>query len=407
MGTPGPRWRPNHDHGLDEGRPLSESEGDARRPVSQVQILLTERCNLKCRHCAVPAEDSPADHELSTDQWRAFLDVAASAGVESVVMNGGEALLRRDALDLIEHALSAGIQWATLITNGMLFNARSAAAIAELQQQFPAFGVHVSMDGASADTHDWMRGKRTFERTMASAGRLLEAGGRIGGVNSVIHRGNLHEFEDIAALAASWNAEIWTVFPSADLGRGVALRDRRLSREVWIDLYERARMIRDRYGMVVGIGGPVMVDEWPEDDDLVPRPLVSRPDKVCIGPDGAVFTCPPLRGHNLGSVGEGALDEEGWLAIAHRAADTLDEACASCKYLLVCTNVDLGNAFRPRPGRFGVPQPVSSSPPTTRTSRRPAVSWPNATPSTRDISLTDPRRLRVPKDVTTHGSLNG
>lgn len=327
---------------------------DARRAVSQVQILLTERCNIRCKHCAVPAEDSPADHELSTDEWKAFLDAAAAAGVESVVMNGGEALMRRDALDLIEHAFEAGIRWGILITNGMLFSARTAEAIAGLQQRFPAFGIHISVDGASAETHDWMRGKGTFDRMAASIRRLHQAGGRIAGVNSVIHRGNVHEFEDLAALAASWNAEFWTVFPNADLGRGVALGDTRLSRSIWLDLYGRARRVRNRYGMYVGIGGPVMVDEWPEDDDLVPRPRVPRPDKACIGPDGAVFTCPPLRDHSLGFVGKGC-DEDRWSAIAERAAESLDETCASCKYLLVCTNVDLDNTLRPRPGGFGWP----------------------------------------------------
>jgi MoaA/NifB/PqqE/SkfB family radical SAM enzyme len=327
---------------------------NTRGSVSQVQILLTERCNIRCKHCAVPAEDSPADHELSTGEWKAFLDAAVATGVESVVMNGGEALIRRDALELIEHAFEAGIQWATLITNGMLFGARAAAAIANTQRRFPAFAVHVSVDGATAQTHDWMRGDGTFDRMLASVGRLCDAGGRIGGVNSVVHRGNVHEFEDLAALAASWGAEVWTVFPSADLGRGVALGDSRLSRAIWVDLYERARRVRDRYGMFVGIGGPVMVDEWPEDDDLVPTPRVSRPDKACIGPDGAVFTCPPLRGRQLGSVADGC-DESRWSAIAERAAETLDQSCASCKYLLVCTNVDLDNALRPRPGKFGAP----------------------------------------------------
>lgn len=333
---------------------MAEIRGGIHSPVSQVQILLTERCNIRCRHCAVPAEDSPAEHELATDEWKSFLATAAAAGVESVVVNGGEALIRRDALDLIEYALAAGIQWATLITNGMLFGSRTAVRIAEVQRRFPAFGVHVSVDGASAQTHDWMRGEGTFGRILTSIRRLHDHGGRVNGVNSVIHRGNVHEFEELAGLAASWRAEFWTVFPSADLGRGIALGDTRLSREVWLDLYTRARRVRDRYGLFVGIGGPVMVDEWPESEAVVPRPRVTRPDKALIGPDGAVFTCPPLRDHNLGYVGDDC-DLEEWLAIAGRAAAALDANCANCKYLLVCTNVDLDDPLRLRPGAFGPP----------------------------------------------------
>jgi MoaA/NifB/PqqE/SkfB family radical SAM enzyme len=330
-------------------------------PVSQVQILLTERCNIRCKHCAVPAEDSPADHEMSTGEWTTFLDAAAATGVESIVVNGGEALIRSDAVDLIEHALGAGIRWATLITNGLLFGARAAARIAEVQRAFPAFGVHVSVDGATARTHDWMRGAGTFGRMLTGIRRLQDHGGRINGVNSVIHRGNVHEFEDLARLVASWRAEFWTVFPSADLGRGAALGDTRLSREVWLDLYARARAVRDEYALHVGIGGPVMADEWPEHDSQVPRPLVARPDKACVGPDGSVFTCPPLRRNEIGSVNDGCSSER-WLAIARRAAESLDRTCASCKYLLVCTNVDLKDPLRPRPGPFGPPGSHSSPP---------------------------------------------
>ncbi len=341
------------DHGLSTTSP--PPAGPASPPVSQVQILLTERCNLKCRHCAVPAEDSPADHELSTEQWMRFLDVAGAASVESVVVNGGEAMLRKDAIDLIEYGLNAGIRWATLISNGLFFTSRAATHIAEVQSRLPGFGIHISVDGASAQTHDWMRGRGTFDRTMTSVQRLLDAGGRIDGVNSVVHAGNVHEFDELGALAAHWGATIWTVFPNADLGRGVDLGDYRLNRARWIELYDRARAVREATGLFVGIGGPVMADEWPEEDPVIPRPAVRRPDKALIGPDGEVFTCPPLRNVTLGSVSTDAKDAQGWLRIAQRAAGILDQACGSCKYLLVCSNVNLDDTLRSRTGQFGPP----------------------------------------------------
>lgn len=332
--------------------------------VSQIQILLTERCNLTCRHCAVPAEQSPADHELSTESWKSIINVAAASGIESVVVNGGEALMRRDAVELMEHALSSGISWATLISNGMLFTEPVSERIADAQRRFPAFGVHISIDGATAATHDWMRGEGTFDRMMASIDRLRGAGGTISGVNSVLHAGNVDEFRSIGDLVKSLGAEIWTVFPNADLGRGVNLGSSRLSEPIWKDLYQQARDVRDRHGIFVGIGGPVMGDEWPEDAMRVPNPRFARPDKACLGPDGEVFTCPPLRHLDRGRVHH-AIDVDEFDRMMVGAAETLDEACVSCKYLLVCTGVDLDDAFRDRPGPFGPPsagrvwQPVS------------------------------------------------
>lgn len=112
--------------------------------------------------------------------------------------------------------------------------------------------------------------------------------------------------------------------------------------------------------MRVSIGGPVMNDEWPEDDETVPTPVVARPDKVCLGPDGGAFTCPPLRHHACGQVDRDT-DPTTWREISGRARSALEHACSSCKYLLVCTGVDLNRPLRPRPGIFGLPRAWSST----------------------------------------------
>lgn len=322
--------------------------------VSQVQILLTERCNIQCLHCAVPSEDSPADDELGADEWQKLFESLVSSGVTSIVINGGEALLRPDAVEILRRAFAAGIPWGTLITNGLLFNRRVADGLSVLQTQYPAFQIHVSLDGATAGTHEWMRGEGTWHKTMKSIERLQAAGGRVNGVNSVIHAINLHEFDDLARLAKDLGASIWTVFPNADLGRGAALGDQHLDAATWTELFEAGRRVEECYGLYVSIGGPVYGDEWPETALEVPKPKVPRPDKVLIGPDGDAFTCPPLRGVSLGrAAGAGAAD---WTTVSSRARHVLDEACSSCKYLLVCTGVDLADPLWKRPGPFGRPR---------------------------------------------------
>lgn len=326
----------------------------APRGVTQVQALLTERCNITCRHCAVPAEDSPAEHELSTAGWERLIDGFGAAGVESLVVNGGEAMLRRDAVHLLAHALDGPIRWATIITNGMLFTAPAARDLAALQERHPSLQIHVSIDGVSAETHDWMRGEGTFARLEASLGRLRDAGARLTGVNSVVHRGNWNEFHAMATFVDALGATMWTVFPNADLGRGRDLEDQRLDEAAWMALYERARRVEEELGLYVSIGGPVFVDEWPESNDRVPRPKVSHPDKVCIGPDGDAFTCPPLRHVSLGCA---AGDDPDWVGIVERARDLLEGTCDSCKYLLVCTGVDLVAPLIPRRNAFGPPLP--------------------------------------------------
>lgn len=332
----------------------------ASAAVAQIQLLLTERCNIACRHCSVPAEESPADHELGAELWSHVVEVAAGSGTTSLVVNGGEALLRPDALTLMEVALRAGMEWVSLITNGLLFTAPTSERIATAQRTHGSrFGIHVSIDGASAETHDWMRGDGTFDRLDTSLRRLLSAGGRIDGVNSVMHSGNRHEFGKLAQLASELGASSWTVFPAADLGRGRELRNRGLGSLDWSELVEESLAVQRRTGMRVSIGGPVMNDEWPESENYVPTPAVTRPDKVCLGPDGAAFTCPPLRTADCGRVGMGT-DPVDWNDISLRARAILEHACPSCKYLLVCTGVNLSRPLRPRTGPFGTPRTATA-----------------------------------------------
>jgi radical SAM protein with 4Fe4S-binding SPASM domain len=312
----------------------------------QVQILLTERCNLKCRHCAVPEEDSPAHGELETDEWLAFIDRLCLDGVESLVLSGGEALLRPEAIDLATYALEHGISRTTLVTNGLLFRGDVPARIAASQRRHPTFGVHLSLDGASERTHDWMRGAGAFRRTMRAVERLRAAGGRLTGLHTVFHQGNVAEFSDCVKLAHRLGVEVWTVFPLASLGRGTAIQSLKLDESTWRDLITRLVDIEQNTGLTVGVMGPVLGEEWPLTASERPRSKAEHAMQTCVGPDGEIFTCPPLRNRPVGSV-RTVLAEGSWLNAAERAGRLLQSECSSCELLLMCTSVDLTDPFQP------------------------------------------------------------
>jgi len=314
---------------------------------AQIQLLLTERCNLKCRHCAVPEEDSPAEHELDLASWRRFVAHCVGGGVRSLVISGGEALLRPEAVDLACYAHELGVDRTTLVTNGLIFRGPLVQRIAEAQHRYPGFGVHVSIDGATPQTHDWMRGPGTFRRTERSIARLQAAGGRITGMHTVVHRGNEHELERCAQLGAQLGIEVWTVFPLADLGRAREIQQQRLDEQRWREVIRALAGIGRRYPFAVSLMGPVYGDEWPLSAGEVPRPVSEHSIQTCVGPDGSVFTCPPLRHLPVGH----ALDVTGpqdWQAAGRRAGEILRTHCSSCKFLLLCAGVQLADPFRPR-----------------------------------------------------------
>lgn len=315
-------------------------------PPTQIQVLLTERCNLRCRHCAVPEEDSPAGAELDMSAWRGFLRHSIEGGVRSVVISGGEALLRPEAVDLAVYAHDLGATLTTLVTNGLLFRGDIPGRIAAAQRRYRGFGVHVSLDGASATTHDWMRGPGTFHRTNRSIDRLRAAGGRVTGLHTVVHRDNRHELEECAQLGARLGVEVWTVFPVASLGRAQEIQDRRLDAAAWRQVIDELRDIEQRYPFAVSVMGPVFGDEWPADAAEVPNPSREYAAQTCVGPDGAVFTCPPLRDRPVGDV-HSVTSAARWSAVAGRAADLLGVACGGCKFLLLCAGLNLARPYRP------------------------------------------------------------
>lgn len=319
---------------------------EAARFGDFVQIMLTERCNLRCAHCAVPEEESPAGAELDTAGWLRFLDVIADGGVRAVTVSGGEALLREDAHEVVEHALRLGIPQVTVLTNGLL-RRRSQQGLISLQHRYPALGLHVSLDGASASTHDSIRGSGAFQATLRGLDRIRAQGGRVTGVHTVLHEDNIGEFDAIVDLVLSLRAAVWTVFPIAALGRATRMGARSLRAEGWAALTERLQEVRVRYGLDVGQMGPVIGDDWADDLAVQPRGRHDASRNVVVGPDGAMFLCPPLRGHPLGWAGPD-LDAGGWQA-AREEGDALTRAlCYGCKFRLLCTALDGDRPWRVR-----------------------------------------------------------
>lgn len=323
--------------------------------LEQLQLLLTERCNLRCTHCAVPEEDSPATHELTTAEWTSFVDEALRSGVRRIVLSGGEALLRRDCLTIAEHSLAAGADTVVIVTNGTVLPVTTVERLAVLQRTWASLLLHVSLDGCSDTTHDMIRGAGTYARTMAGLDRLIAAGGRVDGVHTVVNQANLHEFDQIAGLARSLGATSWTVFPVAALGRGADLDAIRLKDEAWRALLARLASSPPD-GLDLGLMGPTVGDEW-SDRFTVPRPRAEHSPQACVGPDGSVFTCPPLRHVEAGNAVDVAR-ETSWAAVDHVLRSTMEDACPTCKYRSLCTGVDPG--ARPLTIAAGVGEPTTS-----------------------------------------------
>ncbi len=156
---------------------------------------LTHRCPLHCVYCSNPLELDARANELSTDQWTRVFREAAELGVLQADFTGGEPLARPDIVELVAAARAAGL-YVNLITSGLpLDEARLAKLIAagldHFQLSFQGSRPEIASEISGTTTHaqklrvlEWLRNHRVAVT-----------------VNFVIHRQNIHQLEEMLAIA--------------------------------------------------------------------------------------------------------------------------------------------------------------------------------------------------------------
>jgi SynChlorMet cassette radical SAM/SPASM protein ScmF len=173
-------------------------------PLSQLYFYLTEGCNLACRHCwLAPKLDPAAAHypTLPVDLFTAILAEAKPLGLTSVKLTGGEPLLHPQVARLLE-AIRREELGLIIETNGVLLTPVLAAEIARAKRPF----ISVSLDGADAATHEWVRGvPGSFEAATRAVRLLAEAGLRPQVIFSIM-RCNVAQVEAIVRLAEALGA---------------------------------------------------------------------------------------------------------------------------------------------------------------------------------------------------------
>jgi MoaA/NifB/PqqE/SkfB family radical SAM enzyme len=168
-----------------------------RRPwgLRLLVLAVSDRCDQKCAHCQIWIGDGSETRRLTLAERLATVEDALAAGAREALLTGGEPLLSPDLWPIAARLRAAGAR-VMLATNGMLL-AHHAAVVAEAFDE-----LYVSLDGASASTHDGLRGVPAFERLRLGL-RALRARPRRPRLvaRSTLHARNAHEIEGIVAAA--------------------------------------------------------------------------------------------------------------------------------------------------------------------------------------------------------------
>lgn len=160
------------------------------RPLRDLRISVTDRCNFRCRYC-MPRERFGENHTflprrayLSFEEIEKVVTACRPLGLEKVRITGGEPLLRPDLDDLISRISSTGVEVA-LTTNASLLSGQAPRlADAGLDR------VTVSLDALDPKIHSQMTDSSIpVEVVLGGIDAALEAGLSPVKVNCVVQRG--------------------------------------------------------------------------------------------------------------------------------------------------------------------------------------------------------------------------
>jgi len=182
---------------------------------------VTRACQLVCTHCRADAIRTRNPLELSTDEGRTLLDDLASFGTPRplVVLTGGDPFERPDLPELVAHGTKIGLSMAL---SPSVTDRLTRPVLAELHDA-GAKAISLSLDGATAGTHDSFRGvEGVFAATLDAACMARDIGYRLQ-INTTVTRGTVHELPRILKTVIDLGASLWSVFFLVPTGRGKLL----------------------------------------------------------------------------------------------------------------------------------------------------------------------------------------
>ncbi|HCB05499.1 MAG TPA: mycofactocin radical SAM maturase [Nocardioides sp.] len=246
---------------------------------------LTYACNLECAHC-LSSSGRRDPRELSTEQCEAVIDELQRMQVFYVNIGGGEPTIRPDFWHLLQYAVDhqVGVKFST---NGARLTPERAAFLAS-----PACGgyvdVQISLDGATAEVNDYVRGPGSYDMAITALSNLRDAGFTDAKISVVCTRHNIDQLDEFKALADAYGATL----------RLTRLRPSGRGADVWDELHPTAEQQRVLYDWLMANGDRVLTGDSffhlaAFGESLPGLNLCGAGRVVClIDPIGDVYACP-------------------------------------------------------------------------------------------------------------------
>jgi cyclic pyranopterin phosphate synthase len=272
---------------------LKDSYG---RPIRDLRLSLTDRCNFRCFYCLPHGEPpiAPKEQMLSFEEIETVAEVFVSLGIEKIRLTGGEPMMRRDIETIIGKlsALKPRLQDLALTTNGYFLPGR-----AESLKQAGLDRVTISMDSLKRDTFRQMTGVDVLDRVLEGIAAARSAGLVPIKINAVVVRGhNETEVADFAHFAREHQVSMRFIeFMPLDSGHDWSRADVVSGREIYERInarfplaplsVRRGSETSARYGFADGTPGEIGIIA------PVTEPFCGACSRIRLTADGQIRTC--------------------------------------------------------------------------------------------------------------------
>jgi len=267
------------------------------RPIRDLRVSLTDRCNFRCFYCLPHGEPpiAPKEQMLSYEEIEYVCEIFVSLGIEKIRLTGGEPMLRRDIETIIRKLARlkvSGLQDLALTTNGYYLPER-----AQSLKDAGLDRVTISLDSLKRDVFKRMTGVDVLDKVLAGIAATKEAQLEPIKINAVIVRGhNEDEVADFAAFAREYNLKMRFIeFMPLDSGHewsrkdvvsGKEIRDRISERFPLVSVeVERGSETSSRYRFADGAPGEIGIIA------PVTEPFCGACSRIRLTADGQIRTC--------------------------------------------------------------------------------------------------------------------
>ena len=243
---------------------------------------LTYACNLSCAHC-LSSSGRRDPRELTTAEAKAVIDELQRMQVFYINIGGGEPTVRPDFWELLDYSIAhnVGVKFST---NGLKIDKKRAAQLAATDY----VDIQISLDGATPEVNDYVRGPGSYDMAIRALENLAEAGFQQPKISVVMTRQNVDQLDEFKAIADKYGAQlrITRLRPS---GRGA---------DVWDTLHPTQQQQRVVYEWLLEHGEQVLTGDSffhlsAFGEALPGLNLCGAGRVVClIDPVGDVYACP-------------------------------------------------------------------------------------------------------------------